>query len=385
MKKILPLLILTITIKLSLACSCYPSEPNFYKNISPFSNNYITVFDSLNYSYEYNGLQSQTSFFTIIDTIGNNNSNSIGDQIVVTGQDGLNCGESLFDIYQGDTLLLALHGGFYESFQRDTFYLEGSCGKHYIKIKNGEYAGLSIPEIKAKIQQLFNLDDISCNCTTSFNNYDFFNNTTKVNYNCLAVFQNYNYSYSYNGLNSQVGAFVLLDKFNDFDSSIGDTIYVTGEDGANCGEMLNRFSAGDTMFLALTDGFYENFSKDTFYLKGGVCGRYYLQISNGEYFGLTIPEIKDSIQTKITSILDVEIQKGLTISPNPTSDVFHIRSKNASILNVEVYDITGKLIQQNNSINHLNTSIDISKYNSGLYHVIIHTESGIINKKVLKN
>lgn len=51
-------------------------------------------------------------------------------------------------------MLLSLQAGFYETFQKDTFYLEGACGKYYLPIKNGTNDGMSLNEIKLKIDKI---------------------------------------------------------------------------------------------------------------------------------------------------------------------------------------------------------------------------------------
>src|SRR5687768_17231676 len=88
----------------SIACSCFPYEANFYNNVSMYTNNCIAVFGTLDYNYVYEGRAAQTSYFTLIDTI-NFNPSSIGSRIVVLGQDGLNCGETLYGLNRGDTLV----------------------------------------------------------------------------------------------------------------------------------------------------------------------------------------------------------------------------------------------------------------------------------------
>ena len=67
---------------------------------------------------------------------------------MILGQNGFNCGESLFGLARGDTLILALYEIGYGS---DTFHLEGLCALHHIRITNGQHDGLTIPEIKNKI------------------------------------------------------------------------------------------------------------------------------------------------------------------------------------------------------------------------------------------
>lgn len=298
MKRLFIVFSLTAMAGYALACSCSPHESNFFKNVSNLTYNCIAVFDKMDYSYEHEGLKSQTGFFILIDTIGAFHSD-LGDTIVVTGQDGINCGELLTGFSQGDTVFLALLYGFYQSFEKDTFYLEGACGTHYLKIKNGHYAGLSVSEIKTKIYDVLERKSQSCFCYDFWDNFDFYNNVSNSAFNCLVVFHRYDYSYSFNGLNSQTGYFELIDTIGYSESQIGDTIVVVGEDGINCGEMLNLFSPGETLFLTLSDGYYEIFEKDTFYLKSGSCGRYYLRVTGGKIVDCQLLRLKTRLDRKL--------------------------------------------------------------------------------------
>src|SRR6056297_113929 len=364
---------LILIAKIGFSCQCLPYEPSFYKNIRNSGKNCIAVFDTLVYE---NG-SDQYGYFVVIDTL-TGVATEIGDIIKVEGQNGINCGELLNRFSPGDTLFLALMGN---------FYLEGACGKHYLNITNGQHADLSIAEIKERINRLFVERDSQCRCFDFWENNNFYNNLSKVHYSCLAVYQGYDYGYSYNGIISQTGYFKLLDTIGEFPAQIGDTIVVLGEDGISCGAILNNhFDPGDTLFLALADGYHESFEKDTFYLRGGTCGRYYLRIKNGEHGGLSIPEIKDKIKTGTTSVEDVNGREGMVVYPNPVSNEVTIKSQFNLILTLEIYDWSGKMILSVDNINNQIVKQDLSQLNSGLYSVLIRTETGkVYSKKLLKN
>jgi hypothetical protein len=146
---------LIVLSKSGFTCHCEPFQPDFYKNISSHTLNCIAVCDTTNYDFVYNDLLSQTAYFRIIDTL-NLSGYDIGDTILVTGQDGLNCGADVISFNKGDTMVLALYQGFYYDFERDTFYLEGACGKFYLEIKNGQNSGISLEEIKRRIESIIN-------------------------------------------------------------------------------------------------------------------------------------------------------------------------------------------------------------------------------------
>src|SRR5687768_6297903 len=149
MKKLLPFFILILCVRTGSACSCGHYDANFYNSVSIYTINCIAVFDTLDYNY-VDGHNTQISYFTLIDTI-NSNPSSIGSMMVILGQNGFNCGESLFGLAHGDTLILALYDIGHESV---TFHLEGLCALHHIRITNGQHDGLTIPEIKNKILEI---------------------------------------------------------------------------------------------------------------------------------------------------------------------------------------------------------------------------------------
>jgi len=72
------------------------------------------------------------------------------------------------------------------------------------------------------------------------------------------------------------------------------------------------------------------------------------------------------------------IQTEIVIMPNPAESTVQILS-NLNINNIEIFDITGKLLYVTNAL-----LIDFSKYESGVYFLRFKTEKGIIQKKIIK-
>lgn len=361
---------------MGFSCNCITYETNFYKSISNRTANCIAVFQSKDYGYVYGGTESETGYFVVIDTVSNFSS-SIGDTIVVVGADGVNCGESL-DFVRGDTVFLALDEGYYEAFERDSFYLDG-CQQNYLKIKNGKHAGLNISQIKNKIYDVLDRKESECICE---NNPGFFSNVSTETSNCLAIFESYDYSYAYDGLNSQTGRFIIIDTIGNFNTQLMDTIVVIGEDGINCGEMLNQFSKGDTLFLALSEGYYKNFERDSFYLKGGGCGEHYLKVENGGDRGMSISEIKDRIRSMITDVSEIDLHDDLIIYPNPTTDILSVYAEEDIIVKIDIYDVSSSLIRSAESIQNPKGNIDIRELETGLYIVVVYLEDRRMIRKL---
>lgn len=83
--------------------------------------------------------------------------------------------------------------------------------------------------------------------------------------------------------------------------------------------------------------------------------------------------------------IEEHVEASSFIGPNPTSDVLNIYLYNNSKANVEVFDITGKLMLKQTIDAH--AEFDISKYANGIYTVNIKDLKGntIKSSKVVKN
>lgn len=77
----------------------------------------------------------------------------------------------------------------------------------------------------------------------------------------------------------------------------------------------------------------------------------------------------------------------VAIYPNPSNGIFNIGFGNLNPNKIEVYDISGKLILQKNSLELTNnqTNIDLSNTSNGVYFVKISTENNTITKRIIKN
>lgn len=83
-----------------------------------------------------------------------------------------------------------------------------------------------------------------------------------------------------------------------------------------------------------------------------------------------------------STTMESKPQAQISIFPNPTQHLFHIAtgSNNIEIEKIELIDISGKLIQQFDSVNH---TIDVSIIPSGVYFLSLEYEGNKITKKVV--
>lgn len=76
------------------------------------------------------------------------------------------------------------------------------------------------------------------------------------------------------------------------------------------------------------------------------------------------------------------IAKTINIFPNPATNSLRVDcSENIEIRNIEVLDLNGRIF---NVAYDSNNTIDISNLTTGLYLILIHSDTGVLTKKVLK-
>lgn len=391
MKKLVLLLLLTIVTKAGFTCSCPDYEPDFYKSITlGFStNNCLAVFDTLILENKGGDIQKEIAHYILIDTMDVTDFEK-GDTIVVTGYDGFNCKENIKGKFsKGDTMFLALAYETDSSIEKDTFGLY-SCARHFLQIKNNINQQLSIPEIKDKVQSILDNKDLSTSCYSDFGDFSFLGSLSREKSNYIGIFNSYDYTYEYNGIKSQTGYFTLIGEIGGSDTPIERNVVIIGEDGINTGQLLSDFNSGDTMFLSLENGYYEEFEKDTFYLAGGICGRHYLNIENGssEFYDFVDRERKvltiQGIIDKINLVTDVNAKvssNNINTFPNPAEDQIIIESNGLEIESVDIYNIRGELMKIISVDNQL---IDVLSLESGEYLLQIKTEEGIDQCRFIK-
>ncbi len=75
----------------------------------------------------------------------------------------------------------------------------------------------------------------------------------------------------------------------------------------------------------------------------------------------------------------------ISVYPNPTNALFTINTDKIKIKEIRVVNILGKeILEQKDDSKKMNYSIDISNQPMGIYFVTILTESGQVNKKIIK-
>lgn len=74
-----------------------------------------------------------------------------------------------------------------------------------------------------------------------------------------------------------------------------------------------------------------------------------------------------------------------SIYPNPSKNIFNLKTNGISDFSFEVFDITGKTIIEKESISGTSYQIDMTGYASGMYFINVETEGRIATKKLILN
>lgn len=85
-----------------------------------------------------------------------------------------------------------------------------------------------------------------------------------------------------------------------------------------------------------------------------------------------------------TGVDDFNLEKSVSMYPNPTDGELKIENGELKMENVQVYDVYGKLLMTV-EVNGNTTTIDASSFSSGIYFVKVKTENGVVTKRFLKN
>lgn len=83
-------------------------------------------------------------------------------------------------------------------------------------------------------------------------------------------------------------------------------------------------------------------------------------------------------------VLPSESKNSITVYPNPASDKLYIKADGNTIIKIQLIDLSGKVIYTNNNVTQHET-IDLSRFISGLYFVLVHTNDNIFREKVIIN
>ncbi len=88
------------------------------------------------------------------------------------------------------------------------------------------------------------------------------------------------------------------------------------------------------------------------------------------------------LTVEILGVDDFKFNNGLSIYPNPTTNLVTIDSSNELLNTIKIFDISGKQLYTSNNLNASSKSIDISYLSRGIYFITLNDQ---VTKKIIKN
>lgn len=254
---------------------------------------------------------------------------------------------------------------------------------------------------------------ITTTIASTNNTANIYSNITGSNVHSFTGFDSNGIVFNYNVNQATIGTFPLSYGFSNTDTSAGTFSYST-YNGTFTGTMITEYDSYGTLNLGVNG--YNSISVSASRVK---------QVQNFNLFYSILGNIGTVIQTTYTYYVDnngvvepffrdttydvnvpiagfvqtnnqaqvftnalqtltntnFSLDEKISIFPNPTSNKISILSNNNEVSLVSIYDINGRTVLE---INNTNT-VDISNLSNGMYYLKIKTNSGIVNKKIIKN
>jgi polyhydroxybutyrate depolymerase len=85
-----------------------------------------------------------------------------------------------------------------------------------------------------------------------------------------------------------------------------------------------------------------------------------------------------------TSVSNIAKDLEMNIAPNPAKDLVTIQIEGVHILSVELYNILGELVYNQQLEGNYNVEIPVSNLSKGTYILKVNTEKGIVSEKLVK-
>lgn len=95
--------------------------------------------------------------------------------------------------------------------------------------------------------------------------------------------------------------------------------------------------------------------------------------------------VDDFSVTTASASVDSALAGSFSVYPNPATDVLNIsNSINAEINAITITDLNGRTVKQITANGSVDSQINISDLNAGVYFVNINSNEGSLTKKIIK-
>lgn len=110
----------------------------------------------------------------------------------------------------------------------------------------------------------------------------------------------------------------------------------------------------------------------------------YELLSAGDFFDLENREAGGCEQINTVVSDEISVDDIMKIYPNPAIDYISIEWNENKLANIEISDVTGRIIKSDQIIGFDSTQIDISNFEKGLYSITLHTVDQRLSSKFIK-
>ncbi|MCF8277837.1 MAG: T9SS type A sorting domain-containing protein [Flavobacteriales bacterium] len=99
--------------------------------------------------------------------------------------------------------------------------------------------------------------------------------------------------------------------------------------------------------------------------------------------GYLAPRLRELMMQDVSVEETDFVNSNMFVYPNPANDYLVVKTNEGiRITDVEIYDVTGKIVRTENGLNKLSHQINVNEFTSGLYLVKVTTDQGMITRKV---
>ena len=164
----------------------------------------------------------------------------------------------------------------------------------------------------------------------------------------------------------------------------GDNFYVDATAGYNSFNSYQWYKNN----LALSSDSRISASSDSLvisFVQPSDSGSYYCSITNSQAPDLTLYLRKTylSVANTVVTAFPFGIASGISVYPNPASDLIYINNKSSEIINAELRDLQGKMLWTG-ALNSASVNIlDAGEFEKGIYFLFVMNEKGKFCRKLV--
>lgn len=147
---------------------------------------------------------------------------------------------------------------------------------------------------------------------------------------------------------------------------------------------FNKVAVGDFLNLSTSTNLIEDYKPTSISLSTNADIAIASQMVH-KFDNIKVTAIKVVPPNIIALSINEQLAENFNLYPNPATSIVNItNNENMSIKQVEIYDVTGKLINTHNFNNETEIQLNIETLTSGTYLMHLYTNEGVAVKKLIK-